>query len=96
VRLAEFYVDNADELTVDFTGTPLTGVAPTSVTFTSTVTGTPVAYFWDFGDGETSTEEDPVHEYATAGTYPVVCIVEDAVGVQAVKARPAYVTITAA
>jgi len=29
------------------------------------------SYLWDFGDGETSTEEDPVHVYASAGDYIV-------------------------
>ncbi|MGB3467506.1 MAG: PKD domain-containing protein, partial [Cyclobacteriaceae bacterium] len=28
-------------------------------------------YSWDFGDSQTSTEENPVHEYADAGTYTV-------------------------
>ncbi|MBL7828656.1 MAG: PKD domain-containing protein, partial [Saprospiraceae bacterium] len=29
------------------------------------------SYLWDFGDGFTSTEVDPVHTYASAGTYTV-------------------------
>jgi PKD repeat protein len=28
-----------------------------------------LVYAWDFGDGQTSTERDPVHAYAAAGTY---------------------------
>ena len=33
---------------------------------------TSVKYFsWDFGDGSGSAEQDPVHHYASAGTYPV-------------------------
>ena len=28
-------------------------------------------YLWDFGDGTTSTEEDPVHIYASPGIYTV-------------------------
>ena len=28
-------------------------------------------YAWDFGDGNTSTEENPTHTYAEAGTYDV-------------------------
>lgn len=33
---------------------------------------TSVKYFnWDFGDGASSTEQDPVHRYAAAGTYQV-------------------------
>jgi len=31
-----------------------------------------VSYSWDFGDGETSSEENPTHEYASEGTYTVV------------------------
>lgn len=29
------------------------------------------SYLWDFGDGETSTDENPVHIYSTAGSYTV-------------------------
>lgn len=29
------------------------------------------SYVWEFGDGETSTEENPVHEYAAFGSYSV-------------------------
>ena len=32
---------------------------------------TPIAWYWDFGDGETSDERAPVHEYANQGTYTV-------------------------
>lgn len=30
------------------------------------------SYFWDFGDGNTSTQENPTHTYQTDGTYTVV------------------------
>jgi len=30
-----------------------------------------LAYAWNFGDGQTSTEENPVHAYETAGDYNV-------------------------
>lgn len=38
------------------------------------------AYFWDFGDGTTSTEESPSHLYATAGSYNVTLIASDTSG----------------
>jgi PKD repeat protein len=28
-----------------------------------------ISYFWDFGDGTTSTEQNPVHQYKENGTY---------------------------
>lgn len=41
-----------------------------TVTFTNTSTGA-VSYLWDFGDGQTSTQKDPVHTYATPGSKSV-------------------------
>ncbi|WP_345004974.1 PKD domain-containing protein [Snuella lapsa] len=42
-----------------------------SVTFNGTVSNDTQSYLWDFGDGNTSTEEDPVYAYAAAGDYEV-------------------------
>lgn len=39
-------------------------------TFNNTSTNA-VSYSWDFGDGTTSTEENPVHAYAAEGSYTV-------------------------
>ena len=61
----------------DYTGGPATpGAAPEAypiggneVSFEKGASGG-VAYEWDFGDGSpVSTEADPTHEYATAGTH---------------------------
>ncbi len=38
------------------------------VAFTATVTDVD-SYAWEFGDGETSTEQNPTHVYAQSGTY---------------------------
>lgn len=32
------------------------------------------SYFWDFGDGQTSTDQSPVHTYNTAGTFHVIFV----------------------
>ncbi|GAH22371.1 unnamed protein product, partial [marine sediment metagenome] len=34
-------------------------------------------YFWDFGDEETSDEENPTYEYAQEGSYPITLTVTD-------------------
>ena len=44
-----------------------------AVTFTNLSENADV-YAWDFGDGQTSTETNPVHQYAEAGTYNVKLI----------------------
>lgn len=51
-----------------------------SVTFTGETTGDPpLTYDWSFGDGTTSTEAAPTHQYEEAGSYPVTVRVENAV-----------------
>jgi PKD repeat protein len=41
------------------------------VQFTDTSSGSPTAWAWDFGDGATSTEQNPSHLFATAGNFTV-------------------------
>ena len=42
--------------------------------------GTIVAYLWDFGDGSTSTDANPTHDYLAAATYDVTLTVTDDAG----------------
>lgn len=57
----------------DFTMNPSSGWgrAPLTVYFTDTSLGNRDSWWWDFGDGGTSTLQNPVHEYKFAGTYRV-------------------------
>src|SRR5262249_5371816 len=66
--------------TADFSASPTTGVAPLSVAFTDSSTGTPTSWSWTFGDGATSTVRNPTHVYATAGTFSVTLQVANAAG----------------
>ncbi|WP_163712724.1 PKD domain-containing protein [Mangrovibacterium lignilyticum] len=50
------------------------------VAFTDHSYGEVTRWRWDFGDGQTSTEQNPVHEYAEAGKYLVVLWVEGPAG----------------
>ncbi len=48
----------------DFVATPLDACSPSEIVFQNTSTGPPgVSYFWDFGDGGTSTDLHPIHYY---------------------------------
>ena len=40
----------------------------------------PYSYVWSFGDSKTSTDEQPTHQYATAGTYNISVSIRDSVG----------------
>lgn len=50
-----------------------------TVSFASTVSGgqTPYKYLWKFGDGSTSAEANPIHTYASYGTYSASLTVTD-------------------
>ena len=74
---------------VDFDASATEGYAPLAVQFTPQAEGTPISYAWDFGDGRTSDEPNPVHVYTERGTYSVMLTVEfaDAEPVALVKKR---------
>jgi PKD repeat protein len=48
------------------------------VKFSNLSASTATSYLWDFGDGTTSTEASPLHQYAAAGTYTVRLTVKNA------------------
>ena len=56
--------------------TPPYGCVPYSAVFTNTSLAGQ-QFFWDFGDGTTSTDESPVHVYNTPGTYVIKMIATD-------------------
>ena len=60
-----------EPLVAEFTASPVTGVAPLTVTFTDQSTGNPGFVNYDFGDGTNSTSKNPVHTYGSPGVYDV-------------------------
>jgi PKD repeat protein len=62
-------------MTADFTSDVTEGTAALTVQFTDTSRGQPTSWDWDFGDGSPhSTEQNPIHEYAVAGSFTVTLI----------------------
>jgi hypothetical protein len=47
----------------------------------------PYTYYWDFGDGSNSTQENPSHRYTGAGNYTVTLTVTDSVSDVASKSE---------
>jgi PKD repeat protein len=60
-----------DAPTPDFTQDRTAGNAPLTVNFTDLSTGDVSSWLWSFGDGGTSTAQNPSHVYASAGSYDV-------------------------
>ena len=63
--------DTSDLPVASFSASPTTGKAPLRVTFTDESRGTPTSWAWNFGDGGTSAENNPAHNYSAAGNYTV-------------------------
>jgi PKD repeat protein len=68
----------------DFSASPMQGETPLSVHFTGTAGSNVTSWHWDFGDGGTSSVQDPSHTYLRPGVYPVTLEVSNAFGTQKV------------
>jgi hypothetical protein len=79
-------------VTANFSGSPTSGTAPLAVNFTDLSTGSPTSWSWTFGDGGTSTAQNPSHTYAAAGTYNVQLTATNACGSD-VELKNAYITV---
>jgi PKD repeat protein len=77
-----------------FMGTPLSGIAPLVVSFTDQSTNAPTSWSWSFGDGTTSAEGNPVHEFKVAGTFTVTLTPTNAGGSD-IETKTGYITVTA-
>ena len=71
------YIAVCDSLEADFIQSTTTGVDTVTVVFTDQSRGSPVtSWSWDFGDGDTSDQPNPVHFYEASGFYTVTLIIE--------------------
>ena len=63
-----------------FTFSPSSPSVDQPVSFVDTSTGAPSSWLWGFGDLSSSTQKDPVHVFAAAGTFQLTLTVSDAYG----------------
>jgi PKD repeat protein len=91
----QYTVKNVPSLDVVCSANPSTGSTPLYVSFTSTVTGglEPLTFSWTFGDGGTSTYQNPQHNYLASGTYTVTVTVTDSKTNHQVASDTATVTV---
>ncbi len=61
----------ADNMAADFTSDRTMGDAPFMVRFYDISYGYPDVWLWDFGDGNTSEDQNPIHTYLEPGTYDI-------------------------
>jgi PKD repeat protein len=76
----------------DFSANTTTGPAPLAVQFTDGSGKAPYHWWWQFGDGASSTERDPVHTYERTGAYTVNLTVWTSLGTATVS-KPAFIIV---
>ena len=74
-----------------FTSNVTWGAVPLTVNFTDQTLGSPTSWSWTFGDGGTSTAQNPSHTYTTAGYYDVSLTTNGPVGQDSIT-KSGYIT----
>jgi len=76
----------------NFTASPVSGCSPLVVNFQDLSTGAPTSWSWDFGNGSTSTLQNPTTTYFTPGSYTVRLTATNASGSNTLT-RTGYITV---
>ena len=79
----------------NFTADHTTGPAPLTVQFTDLSTDDPSEWLWDFGDGSTSTDQNPLHTYQAEGIFDVTLCIKDVFGEDCIT-KGNFITATSA
>jgi Zn-dependent metalloprotease len=92
---------------VGVTGTITCSVAPSAgfvanktwscdgtIQFTDLSSETPTSWSWDFGDGQTSTTQNPSHTYTTSGTYDVTLTSTNSFGSSSPTKRTKFIVVS--
>jgi alpha-galactosidase len=80
---AILYYTIAKGVLVTANGDPAAGLAPLAVQFSAmgvSAIGSSVTYAWTFGDGGTSTQQNPEHTYTVGGSYMAQVTADDGLG----------------
>lgn len=78
---------------VDFSADQRSGPDPLIVRFQGSATGA-VAWAWEFGDGGTSTAQNPIHTYLAPGSFTVKLTATSATGVRLTETKVAFIIAT--
>lgn len=83
----------SNEIKADFTGSPRQGQRSLYVEFEDQSTGSITSWEWDFGDGNTSDEQNPSHWYWEPGSFTVKLKVTGHVGSDT-EIKSDFITVT--
>lgn len=77
-----------------FRAYPISGRPPMTVRFQNFSGSHVLRCLWDFGDGSTSTEVNPIHTYSTEGTYSVALNIITMTGAQGIATKSNYIKVS--
>lgn len=77
----------------NFSADVTSGTAPLTVHFTDQSTNNPTSWYWDFGDENTTDQQNPVHIYYDEGTYTVSLTVTNTSGSDT-ETKENYIVVT--
>ena len=78
--------------TINFSTNYVAGGCVNPIQFTDLSTNLPTSWLWNFGDGTTSTLQNPTHTYTASGTYSITLAASNTNGTASVT-RPNAITI---
>ena len=81
----------------DFTASPASGTAPLTINFSDNSTlagGTITNYYWEFGDGGTSTLKNPSHTYTYGNKYSVSLVSTSDFGCSDTASKMHFINVT--
>ena len=81
------------QVKADFSASSVQGCPPVNITFSDNSQGPVFSYFWDFGNGNTSTSKNPSAIYITPGKYTVSLTVKDISNNTSIEKRTSLITI---
>jgi PKD repeat protein len=76
-----------------FRAYPIKGAPSLKVRFQNFTTGHIARFLWDFGDGGTSLERNPIHTYVSEGNYTVKLNVITTTGAQGIVTKINYISV---
>lgn len=89
--LSAIFLPLSAQINADFSANITSGCSPVVVNFTDLSTGNPTAWFWDFGNANTSTLQNPSAAYVTPGQYTVTLTASGAGS--NTETKTAYITV---
>jgi PKD repeat protein len=87
------YITIVQDPVIDFTVPSQVGCLGDTVQFTDASSPPPTSWLWDFGDGTTSTLQNPSHLYTSPGNYTVTLTASYAGSCQATEVKTGFMSI---